>query len=132
MLPRISIIDTCNTIFVYLNSEVKGWRFNICWYTKKSSVIISTKSAILYNAFWFLNTQLLYRYRAVTNVNNQIICSVFLTAEQQVHAIFIVFVGFEIYLYRESSLFRHFLVVFSFHRELYDLHKVDCAWIRTL
>ena len=35
-------------------------------------------------------------------------------------------------LYRKSSLFRHFLAVFSFYRELCDLHKVDCAWIRTL
>ena len=34
--------------------------------------------------------------------------------------------------YRKSALFRHFLAVFSLYRELYDLHKVDCAWIRTL
>ena len=34
--------------------------------------------------------------------------------------------------YRKSALFRHFLAVFSLYRELCDLHKVDCAWIRTL
>ena len=35
-------------------------------------------------------------------------------------------------IYRKSALFRHFLAVFSLYRELCDLHKVDCAWIRTL
>ena len=34
--------------------------------------------------------------------------------------------------YRKSALFRHFLAVFSLYIELCDLHKVDCAWIRTL
>ena len=34
--------------------------------------------------------------------------------------------------YRKSALFRHFLAVFSLYRELCDLHKVDCASIRTL
>ena len=35
-------------------------------------------------------------------------------------------------MYRKSALFRLFLAVLSLYRELCDLHKVDCAWIRTL
>ena len=34
-------------------------------------------------------------------------------------------------VYCKSLLFRHFLAVFSLYRELCDLHKFDCAWIRT-